>query len=139
MAAQEAEHLETFDRLIAEHRVRPTALSPIWHVAGYALGAATALMGEKAAMACTAAVEEVIDEKQMYVRQVAIISDERSLEGQQWLVRGVSTGGFAAGATITLPQTFEVTAAKTRRTAEGATQKVFVLEPIDVEPYLPKN
>ena len=61
MAAQEAEHLETFDRLIAEHGVRPTALSPIWHVAGYALGAATALMGEKAAMACTAAVEEVID------------------------------------------------------------------------------
>ena len=42
--------------------MRPTALEPVWRVAGFALGAATALMGEKAAMACTAAVEEVIDE-----------------------------------------------------------------------------
>ena len=72
MAAQEAEHLETFDRLVAEHGVRPTALSPIWHVAGYALGAATALMGEKAAMACTAAVEEVIDEH--YAKQAATLA-----------------------------------------------------------------
>src|ERR1700682_5877223 len=78
MAAQEAEHLETFDRLIAEHRVRPTALPPIWHVAGYALGAATALMGEKAAMACTAAVEEVIDEH--YAKQAAAL--EQSGEGE---------------------------------------------------------
>ena len=62
MAAQEEEHLDRFNGLINEHRVRPTALTPIWHVAGFALGAATALMGEKAAMACTAAVEEVIDE-----------------------------------------------------------------------------
>jgi ubiquinone biosynthesis monooxygenase Coq7 len=72
MAAQEAEHLETFDRLVAEHNVRPTALSPLWHVAGYALGAATALMGEKAAMACTAAVEEVIDEH--YAKQAAALT-----------------------------------------------------------------
>ena len=72
MAAQEAEHLETFDRLIAENGVRPTAFSPIWHVAGYALGAATALMGEKAAMACTAAVEEVIDEH--YAKQAAALT-----------------------------------------------------------------
>ena len=71
MAAQEAEHLDTFDRLVAEHRVRPTVLSPIWHIAGYALGAATALMGEKAAMACTAAVEEVIDEH--YAKQAATL------------------------------------------------------------------
>jgi len=62
MAAQEAEHLKKFDALMNTRRVRPTALSPLWHVAGYALGAATALMGEKAAMACTVAVEEVIDE-----------------------------------------------------------------------------
>jgi ubiquinone biosynthesis monooxygenase Coq7 len=62
MAEQEQVHLETFDRLINERRVRPTALEPVWRIAGYALGAATALMGEKAAMACTAAVEEVIDE-----------------------------------------------------------------------------
>ncbi len=62
MAKEEQRHLDTFNRLLPEHRVRPTALTPLWHVAGFALGAATALMGEKAAMACTVAVEEVIDE-----------------------------------------------------------------------------
>jgi 3-demethoxyubiquinol 3-hydroxylase len=61
MAKQEQRHLAQFDRLMVERRVRPTALSPLWHVAGYALGAATALFGERAAMACTVAVEEVID------------------------------------------------------------------------------
>jgi ubiquinone biosynthesis monooxygenase Coq7 len=62
MAAQEDGHLAAFDKLIAERRVRPTALAPVWDAAGFALGAVTALMGEKAAMACTEAVEEVIDE-----------------------------------------------------------------------------
>jgi 3-demethoxyubiquinol 3-hydroxylase len=61
MAGQERRHLAQFDRLVIERRVRPTALSPLWHLAGYALGAATALLGERAAMACTVAVEEVID------------------------------------------------------------------------------
>jgi 3-demethoxyubiquinol 3-hydroxylase len=61
MAEQEQRHLAQFDRLAGERRVRPTALSPLWHVAGYALGAATALLGERAAMACTVAIEEVID------------------------------------------------------------------------------
>jgi len=73
MAAQERRHLERFDALVAERRVRPTALSPLWHVAGYALGAATALMGERAAMACTVAVEEVIDEH--YRDQLATLGD----------------------------------------------------------------
>jgi 3-demethoxyubiquinol 3-hydroxylase len=62
MAEQERRHLAAFDRLVVERRVRPTALSPLWHVAGWALGAATALLGERAAMACTAAVETVIDQ-----------------------------------------------------------------------------
>ena len=62
MADQERRHLERFETLVRAHRVRPTALSPLWHVAGYALGAASALLGERAAMACTVAVEEVIDE-----------------------------------------------------------------------------
>ena len=62
MAEQEKKHLAAFDRLVVERRVRPTLLSPLWHVAGFALGAATALLGERAAMACTVAVEEVIDE-----------------------------------------------------------------------------
>jgi ubiquinone biosynthesis monooxygenase Coq7 len=62
MAKEEQRHLDTFNRLLPQRRVRPTALTPLWHVAGFALGAATALLGEKAAMACTVAVEEVIDE-----------------------------------------------------------------------------
>lgn len=62
MAEQEEKHLDAFSKMMVARRVRPTALMPLWHVAGYALGAATALMGEKAAMACTAAVESVIDE-----------------------------------------------------------------------------
>ncbi len=68
MAAQEDEHLARFDQLIAERGVRPTALQPVWSVAGYALGAATALIGPEAAMACTAAVEEEIDRH--YSRQL---------------------------------------------------------------------
>jgi len=62
MQAQEQVHLDTFSALIATRRVRPTALLPFWHVAGFALGAVTAAMGERAAMACTVAVEETIDE-----------------------------------------------------------------------------
>lgn len=62
MAEQEVEHRAQFDRLMAERGVRPTALQPFWNVAGFALGAGTALMGPEAAMACTAAIEEEIDE-----------------------------------------------------------------------------
>jgi len=62
MAEQEKRHLERFDALMLERRVRPTVLSPLWHAAGYALGVGTALMGPQAAMACTEAVETVIDE-----------------------------------------------------------------------------
>jgi ubiquinone biosynthesis monooxygenase Coq7 len=68
MAGQEEKHLAFFERQIVERGVRPTLLHPFWHVAGYALGAATALLGEKAAMACTVAVETVIDEH--YGRQL---------------------------------------------------------------------
>lgn len=73
MAEVERHHLETFERMIVARRVRPTLLSPLWHVAGFALGAGTALLGEKAAMACTAAVEEVIDEH--YARQAEALGD----------------------------------------------------------------
>nr|WP_245579964.1 demethoxyubiquinone hydroxylase family protein [Niveispirillum irakense] len=61
MAEQEVVHRETFERLIRERGVRPTVLQPFWHVAGWLLGAGTALLGERAAMACTVAVETVID------------------------------------------------------------------------------
>ena len=62
MARAEREHRTAFDRLMVERRVRPSALHPLWNAAGFALGAATALLGPKAAMACTVAVEEVIDQ-----------------------------------------------------------------------------
>lgn len=80
MAQQEQAHLDAFDRLLPERRVRPTLLSPLWHVGGFALGAATALLGEKAAMACTEAVEEVIDEH--YARQIEKLGEaEPELRG----------------------------------------------------------
>jgi 3-demethoxyubiquinol 3-hydroxylase len=76
MAKQEEKHLRTFDALINERGVRPTALEPVWRVAGFALGAASALLGEKAAMACTAAVEEVIDEH--YAGQIEKLGEAES-------------------------------------------------------------
>lgn len=69
LEGQEAEHLARFDRLLTERRVRPTALTPLWRVAGFALGAGTALLGEKAAHACTEAVESVIEAH--YADQIA--------------------------------------------------------------------
>lgn len=61
MADQEAAHRAEFDALMARRGVRPTLLQPFWSAAGYGLGAATALLGPEAAMACTAAVETEID------------------------------------------------------------------------------
>jgi ubiquinone biosynthesis monooxygenase Coq7 len=79
MQAQEQVHLDTFSRLIAQRRVRPTALLPIWHVAGFALGAATALLGHRGAMACTVAVEEAIDEHYR-AQEEALGEDEADLK-----------------------------------------------------------
>jgi len=72
MEAQEAQHLARFDRLLTERQVRPTALAPVWRAAAFALGAGTALMGDKAAHACTEAVETVIEEH--YAHQIAELS-----------------------------------------------------------------
>lgn len=80
MAAQEEAHLTKFNALVAAHGVRPTLLQPFWHVAGYALGAATALMGPEAAMACTAAIETEIDRH--YSAQLdALGEDDAELAG----------------------------------------------------------
>ncbi len=76
MYEQELKHLDRFEKLMVARRVRPTALQPLWHVAGFALGAATAMMGERAAMACTVAVEEVIDEH--YGAQAARLGPEEA-------------------------------------------------------------
>jgi ubiquinone biosynthesis monooxygenase Coq7 len=73
MEAHEAEHLAAFNRLLTERQVRPTLLAPLWRAAGFTLGAATALMGEKAAHACTEAVESVIE--QHYAGQIAELED----------------------------------------------------------------
>jgi ubiquinone biosynthesis monooxygenase Coq7 len=74
MAAQEERHLKRFNELMAERRVRPTALQPLWNVAGFALGAATALISEKAALACTDAVETEIDRH--YSSQLAALGED---------------------------------------------------------------
>lgn len=73
MEAHEARHLARFDVLLTEARVRPTVLAPLWRAAGFALGAATALMGEKSAHACTVAVEEVIEAH--YAAQIEELAD----------------------------------------------------------------
>jgi 3-demethoxyubiquinol 3-hydroxylase len=74
MAEAERRHLASFEALLNDRRVRPTLLQPLWSVAGYALGAGTALLGERAAMACTVAVEEVIDEH--YQAQAEKLADK---------------------------------------------------------------
>jgi ubiquinone biosynthesis monooxygenase Coq7 len=78
MKAQEQRHLDVFSGLIISRRVRPTALLPFWRVAGFALGAATAALGPRAAMACTVAVEETINEHYA-AQELALDDDEVSL------------------------------------------------------------
>lgn len=74
MMDQEVEHLETFDSLLNERKVRPSLLDPLWGLAGFTLGVVTAAMGPKAAMACTIAVEEVIGEH--YQKQADILGED---------------------------------------------------------------
>ena len=62
MKNQEQEHLDTFNQLLLDNDTRPTVLLQLWNVIGFGLGVASAVMGKKAAMACTIAVEEVIGE-----------------------------------------------------------------------------
>ena len=76
MAEQEVGHRERFDKVMAERGVRPTALQPFWSIAGYALGAGTALLGPEAAMACTAAIEEEIDKH--YSEQLDRLAEDNS-------------------------------------------------------------
>lgn len=76
MAEQEQKHLDHFDELIVARRVRPTVLSPLWNVAGFALGVGSALLGPRAAMACTEAVESVISEH--YASQARRLGDDEA-------------------------------------------------------------
>lgn len=77
---QEKVHLARFDELVAQHRVRPTLLRPLWEIAGFAVGAGTALMGKEAAMACTEAVETVIgDHYNDQLRQLVQITQNKDI------------------------------------------------------------
>ncbi|GGB90031.1 2-nonaprenyl-3-methyl-6-methoxy-1,4-benzoquinol hydroxylase [Novosphingobium endophyticum] len=78
MAAQEEDHRARFDAMMAKRGVRPTLLQPVWSAAGYALGAATALLGPEAAMACTAAIETEIDRH--YTEQLEALEDDEDAE-----------------------------------------------------------
>jgi len=83
---QEKEHLAAFERLIPKHRARPTVLLPLWNIAGYALGAGTALLGREAAMACTVAVEATITEHYNdQIRALVSIKDELSEDEREIL------------------------------------------------------
>ena len=62
MKEHEKEHFEYFDGEIQKRNIKPTKLLPLWDILGVTLGFGTAMLGEKAAMLCTASVEEVIDE-----------------------------------------------------------------------------
>ena len=61
MKEHEREHYEYFDSEIRKRNIKPTKLLPLWDLMGVTLGFGTAMLGEKAAMLCTASVEEVID------------------------------------------------------------------------------
>jgi ubiquinone biosynthesis monooxygenase Coq7 len=85
MQAQEQLHLRTFNDMIADRRVRPTAMLPLWHLAGFALGAVTAALGERAAMACTVAVEEAIDHH--YTAQLGTLDELGALGSEEPALR----------------------------------------------------
>jgi len=74
MKEQEKEHLEYFEKEIQKRKIKPTYLLPLWDVMGVALGFGTALLGKKAAMLCTASVEEVIEDH--YQNQLKKLGDD---------------------------------------------------------------
>jgi len=79
MADQENLHLKEFNKLMIKKRVRPTAMSPVWAIGGFFLGASSALISRDAAMACTLAVEEVID-KHYEEQEIKLKKDIKDLE-----------------------------------------------------------
>jgi ubiquinone biosynthesis monooxygenase Coq7 len=84
MYEQEAGHFKTFNALLAKHRIRPTAMYPLWSVAATALGWGTAIMGREAAMACTEAVEtEIGGHYNGQVRVLLDMIDSMESKGQE--------------------------------------------------------
>ncbi|WP_240309535.1 MULTISPECIES: demethoxyubiquinone hydroxylase family protein [Sphingomonas] len=104
MAGQEERHLARFNQLMAERRVRPTLLQPLWHVGGFALGAVTALISEEAAMACTDAVETEIDRHyseqldQLGEQDPELSADIRSFQADELEHRETARAAGAANA-----------------------------------------
>ena len=74
MLNEESIHLQVFNDLINKRRIRPTILSPVWHIGGYTMGLMTAMLGPKYTMACTEAVEEIIYEH--YTRQAKFLENK---------------------------------------------------------------
>ena len=74
MKEHEKEHLEYFEKEIQKRKIKPTYLLPLWDIMGVTLGFGTALLGKKAAMLCTASVEEVIEDH--YQNQIKKIGDD---------------------------------------------------------------
>jgi 3-demethoxyubiquinol 3-hydroxylase len=74
MKEHEKEHLEYFEKEIQKRKIKPTYLLPLWDVMGVALGFGTAMLGKKAAMVCTASVEEVIENH--YQNQLNNLGDD---------------------------------------------------------------
>ncbi len=72
MEGEEQAHLDAFETLLRDNHVRPTVMTPVWRLAALGLGVGTALLGEKAAHACTEAVESVIEEH--YAEQIAEVT-----------------------------------------------------------------
>lgn len=96
MAEQEREHLDYFNNMMVANRVRPTIMAPIWHFGGFMLGAVTAKMGVKAAMACTVAVESVIDEH--YAEQLEVLDGFDARSGSLEPRSNASAEGRSQGA-----------------------------------------
>ena len=81
MKEQEKEHLEYFEKEIQKRKIKPTYLLPLWDLMGVTLGFGTVLLGKKAAMLCTASVEEVIEDH--YQDQIKKIgNDEMDLKAK---------------------------------------------------------
>ena len=74
MKEHEKEHSDFFDKEIKKRKIKPTKFLPLWDILGIGLGFGTTLLGKKAAMICTASVEEVIDEH--YQNQINQIEDD---------------------------------------------------------------
>lgn len=88
MKEQELKHLKYFNEELMKRKMKATIFQPIWHVAGWTLGAITAKLGTKAAMACTVAVEEVIDEH--YQEQIdSMIIDEKIKKNEENLINTI--------------------------------------------------